>query len=336
MLSKDNITLLESSESSESVPVYAWFSQQSSRSLPTLLKSHCLYFFCFMSATGSIHADIWTKTSWKNEPAWISTQNSVTAVVSESRGRLVYFGSDTQGLASNLIFVPPSGKDITGSHAVWLGPQSFWGWPPSKDWDSPAVKVELTGDRLSLTEPSTDARFPQLVRSYKRDAGKLICGVSWTGTDKPFYAMQIIQVPASAQCSLNLIKSPTLPAGAVLVEDNVRANPAFVMPTHGVKLSADAGSFVIAPEEPAIKVGVPPQPIMAHEGNDTLTIARGTVVGDIHEGPDFGCFTQIWTGSPALGYFEAEQFSPVLTPPKDGAAFFSIILEAGPSKPTSP
>jgi len=276
----------------------------------------------------------WTRTEFLGAPAWQSQSGNTLAIVSEQRCRLLYLGTADRSL--NLLSAPAKPAEPTpdnsapnwGGHRFWLGPQARWIWPPLKGWEfSAAAKCSTSGGELSLSQPSSDANYPDLTRSYAWEGTRLRCTVSWKDDGRAYYGMHVVAVDAPAEISAVPTTSPTAPEGVVAVRidgfdtTGITAHPA--ARRNGTALAFRTGS------ERNAKVGFTPQPLRCvRAAGWTLVMHPGPSTGVPIGASDAGHLTQLWVGQPHVPFAELEQLSPILLGDKDGLCSSTCFLEA--------
>ncbi len=254
----------------------------------------------------------WAATTWKGERAYELVTAEWRAIVSVERGRLVHFGP-AAAAADNLLFETPTREDRLGwgGHRVWLGPQSYWGWPPPAAWEAAAAeKVEVAGGRLELFIPDAGDGYPRLTHVYEVAGDRLACRITVAaGGTKPVQVMQILQTAATTTVDLRPGPSAEWPRGYVRVGGTAgpQLQPDLPVPAivreipGGVQLSYTGQSD---------KLGFPPQTLVAHIGAYDLHLACGESRGPEFAAPDAGFYTQVYTGHPGAPVVELEQLSP--------------------------
>jgi hypothetical protein len=271
-------------------------------------------------ATGE---DSWRATTWDNGPAWSAEVGDATAIVSVTRGRLIWFGPHG---GDNLLYVPEGGSlnvagaVLHGGHHCWLGPQSRWQWPPPLAWESGAVSAERDGALLTLHMPD-GIGVPSLTRTYLIEDRTLRCGLRWSDSERPWHAMQVLQVPRAMRLDPVVVRpAEDLPRGCLFdVEGQGDTLP--------LACTIIAHHLTLVPATLGAKVFLPPQPLRGVLGAWALTMLPGTVHGRAAGIADRGLTTQVYLGQPVHPYIELEQCGDLLLPDADGFASVEMILQ---------
>lgn len=275
----------------------------------------------------------WSRISFQGEPAWVSISEGWAAVVSEERGRLIYFGEEKTG--ENLLYapVPKDSTESWGGHRCWLGPQDRWEpvWPPIADWEaSPSSEVEINAEQLILHAPHTVNSYPAISRRYYWRGQTLCCRGEWrkAGTE-PFQGVHILQLPKEAVVKARIERSPDLTHGFALLTPG--KTPSFLAEFDrdlpGVHAKGD--TIILTADGWEEKIGVVPQTLVCKINNYELVLARGEQFGHVTGEWDRGLSTQIYLGADAYfcPFVEVEQLSSLLDP-GEGTAGFEILISA--------
>ena len=273
--------------------------------------------------------DTWQPATWNGEKAFVSTAQGWKAVVSLERGRLMYFGAAARDL--NLLLAPPSraNRDVLGGHRLWLGPQSFWGWPPPAAWEfSGPETVTTAGGVLRLLMPDAGAGWPRLTRTYRWDGSKLVCGAEISGGTRAAQIIQIFQVPIATVVTVQARPEGKFPAGYVKLPSNAGPFAAsFPTPRHVARVE---NTLTLRHMAEVMKLGFRPQTLAGAAGEFILLVSRGVQTGSAAGEPDEGFFSQVYLSSGEQGFIELEQLSPLFA--AGGGASFATVLEARPSR----
>ncbi|HEU5080891.1 MAG TPA: hypothetical protein VFT72_16885 [Opitutaceae bacterium] len=290
--------------------------------------------FAFAETPAAERVTTWEPTKWHDEPSWKSVRGQALAIVSESRGRLIYLGG-IDG-ASNLLSAPAERGELLpgkpspnwGGHRFWLGPQSRWGWPPPADWEfSSAVSAEAEGDRLILNEPRKNTAYPAIIREYAWQGNRLRCTARWKpgANSLPYYGMHVVPIEAPAVMNVGLVKSDDVPLGIVGIHGD-KPDTAKVLPVASVTVDGDRAT--VTSGIVTSKLGFHPQMLQVKRGSWTLFVHPGPTHGVMQLSPDHGYTSQIWVGEKRYDFCELEQITPFLNPGEDGWCGSTIYLEA--------
>ena len=280
---------------------------------------------------------VWKEIEWRGEPAWESAASGWRAVVSAGRARLVHFGPVDSG--HNLLHEVEVAEPFReggpfpdwGGHRFWLGPQKSWEWPPHPDWEySAAADIRILEDRLVVVMRDSDGLHPGLVREYFWLAGRLGCRVSWSDTDRPYYAMHVFAVPATTRVRVRPIPTVDVPLGFVRVTWDFPERPGSLPP--GAETGPD-GRLVLRPAATASKLGFPPQELEGDSEVGRLVISPAVTTGRVIHPPDAGFLTQAWICPEGGAFIELEQISPYLLPENGPASSLVFLDGIGPGAP---
>jgi len=268
----------------------------------------------------------WQPVDWNGEKALTSTSQGWKAIVSLERGRLMHFGPADQ--AVNLILAPVNrdNPNVLGGHRLWLGPQATWPqtWPPPKEWESSAPE-SFTNDGGLLRMVMADAGdgWPRLIRTYRWDGARLICGGELSGGQRSAQIIHIIQMPEATLVEAVALADATARAGYVLLPAGpvARLTAQFAPPPH-VSRAGRALQFHKAGS--VLKLGFRPQTLAGRGQGLTLRVSRGVQTGLAAAAPDQGYFTQVYLAGPEP-FIELEQLSPQFA--AGAPASFAIVLE---------
>ena len=263
-------------------------------------------------------AQAWQPCAWNGEKAWQETSGPWLAIVSSERERLVYLGP-ARDPQLNLLFSPlDRTKGDWGGHRFWLGPQKEWSvfWPPLSEWEAKAAKsVEVNGDELILTEPHDDPALPALKRIYAWKSGGLVLTAEWSGGNRDWQGIHILQIPGTATARVRAPVSRDLPNGYALlpladrsaIETNFNESPC---------VTREKDLLTIRRQGTEDKIGVAAGEITVREGAYGLRISPATYTGTV-TGPteDATVPTQIYAGTDAYPFLEVEQLTPRLRAP---------------------
>ncbi|CAA6680178.1 MULTISPECIES: hypothetical protein [unclassified Lentimonas] len=256
----------------------------------------------------------WLPATWLHFPTYQCTQGKWTAVVSPQHGRLVALLHHDSN--RNLLHFAPHhttrkstfGIPHWGAHAVWLGPQDRWIWPPSRNWElSPAspTSIRRTLDSIQFTLESPESDRPSITRTYRWHPKQgLECTITWQQTDASWFAIQIFAVRADTLVQVEA--QPTTTNSTVFFgPDN--------MGISGLLIPHERGGTLKWHHHKS-KIGMAPTTIRTSnsEGHG-ITISPDSQALTASEIPDLGHMTQIYT-SPDYkdeSYFELEQLSPI-------------------------
>jgi len=288
----------------------------------------------------------WRRLPWNAEPAWESSTGAWRAVVSESRGRLIYLGRASAD--ENVLHAPPhlENPQSWGGHRLWLGPQNTWKlfWPPPADWESSAAaKVEVDGDTLRLTMPHTDPDYPAFTREYRWEKGRLICDGSWVSGESlaSYQIIHILQLPGHAVVTAHAQPREDLPSGFAVLSIVNDHQMVIREPPESPRITREENRLTIRLVEGAEeKIGLPPQPLLAEVNGVRIRLLRGVTNGKAVAMPDDGLLTQVYTSEvPRAPLVEIEQLSPLLVPVgSEKRAGFAIEIELSevdlPARPT--
>ena len=274
-------------------------------------------------------ARVWHHATWQGESAFEATSGSIRAIVSVARARLIYFGS-VDGRHS-LLFAPATRDDPAGwgGHRLWLGPQSEWpgGWPPPQAWEaSPPESVTRSGPRLELVLHASGDGWPRLTRSYIWEGVDLHCEAHMAGGTRPAQFIQILQLPPTADVSVQPTVTDEVPNGYVLLHLGRKPSPQRVFPTPPHVSKEDGGRLRLVFLNRREKLGFNAQPLIATMGAATLRVASGVSTGNVLSTPDEGFVTQVYLGGGESQLIELEQLSPLY--PAGADASFEIIVSA--------
>jgi len=266
-------------------------------------------------ASPSAPVSRWTRSTWNEEPAWVSDSGEWRAIVSEHRARLIYLGPKDG--TTNLLFAPVAPKEFRprGGHLFWLGPQSEWNgrwgaWPPPEEWEQqPARLAEVEDDSLRLTLPRPDKTRPQLIRAYRWTDGVLHCRVAWSGGVGDHQAIQILQLPSHAIVEAQL--SPKTSPRFVRFDTKGKQESIPEVLGEGAMLLSGGLLRLQSRGEPD-KYGFPPGTLHARIGGHDLALGRGTVEGIALKSPDRGFDTQVYLGGETWPFIELEHLTPRL------------------------
>ncbi|HWA84805.1 MAG TPA: hypothetical protein VG710_01170 [Opitutus sp.] len=290
-----------------------------------------LFACAVVSAAAAETKSGWAATTWNGERAYAATSGAWRAIVSIDRGRLIYFGAANED--RNLLFAPPK-RDTPmgwGGHRVWCGPQELWpgGWPPPEAWEHSApANVKAEGARLELKMPDSPDGWPNITREYFWTDGALHCRVKLTGGTRDAQIIQILQVPASAEATVQAAASPKAVRGYVQVHLGRHPSPRYEFPA-APQVAADGGSLRIKFAGTVEKLGFDPQPLHARIGGTALTISRGVGEGAVVSTPDDGYMTQVYFGSSQAALIELEQLSPLWR--AGDPAEFDLVISVQPA-----
>jgi len=275
----------------------------------------------------------WQPTVWNGEEAMQSTQNRRRAIVSIERARLVALNLTSSD--RNLLFAPDSRNDPAGwgGHRVWLGPQSLWAkiWPPPDAWEHRRPEsYSVAGNTLRLVMRDAGAGWPRLVRTYRWEGSRLICGVEVHGGARPAQVIQIIQVPAGDIVHVEAQPDAENPQGYVrLPAGHLAVRLTGFTPPRQVTRQLNHLSIENG-EEPE-KLGFRPQFLVgAPREGLWITVDRISQTGRIVRDPDLGFPTQVYLGG-REPFIELEQLSPLFAMKTD--ACFEICVDAGEPLP---
>jgi len=299
--------------------------------------SKLVFFLTFALSPAVAIAQPWQKTTWNDEPAWLSKNGAQEAIVSEARSRVIYLGPASGD--HNLLSAPvpksvPTGTVVApnwGGHRFWLGPQSRWGWPPIADWEFSAAQnaVNNSSNELVLTEVHHDARYPAIERIYAWEGDRLRCTARWRAGDKPYYGMHVVAIDVPAEIEPSLAPWEHVPLGLVGVRGD---NPNAINPLPHPAVVVKDGHADIKSGIAVGKFGFYPQALSVKRGDWTLLVHNGPVEGTPIESPDFGYLTQLWVGDARSTFCELEQITPFLLPDAQGWCGSTIYLQATPNR----
>jgi len=285
-----------------------------------------------LAASASLQADTWEPLTWQGERSWLSRSGPWTAVVSEPRARLVFFGDWERG--KNLLYTPfPAGSAPTlGGHRFWLGPQNDWKvlWPPPADWESRPGLVRVDGDLLTVTLPHTDKDYPALTRSYRWKDGRLLCRGSWTQAGpRNYQAIQTFHLPENAIVRATISPGPSLPHGFAIFRQSEKQTILTEFSRLPGNLRSENGRVTVARDGAEWKMALPPQSLVCQIGDSQLILSRGRSFGQVVSEPDLGLLTQIYLGADNGGclFVEIEQLSAILQPSGNEPPAFEVYLE---------
>ncbi|MDX2186071.1 MAG: hypothetical protein SFV32_03990 [Opitutaceae bacterium] len=277
------------------------------------------------------HETTWLETRWNGESAYSAHTGTWKAVVSLDRGRLVHFGpadTDYNFLASD---ATKDGEEGYGGHRVWFGPQQEWSapWPPPEAWEhAGAARWHASEASLELEMPPSPDGWPNLVRVYRVESDRLVCGVRASGGTRPAQVMQILQTPPGTRVVLQCIRDEnTQEWMRVLRKDQDHGS--LILPEH---VRRDGDTVHVEYRNSPIKLAFATQPITAIRGEYTLIVSKGEERGPIAATPDDGLYTQIYLGAPKHGnVVELEQLSPAFAAGSGGLAEMVLELHQGDS-----
>lgn len=277
----------------------------------------------------------WHKTTWHGESAWSSSQENVTAVVSEARERLIYLGA-ADG-SQNLLNAPtPLARPDAahpglnqGGHRFWLGPQHRWIWPPPAEWEySAAESVSADGPVLTVREPHVNPDYPALTREYAWEGTRLRCTARWHDDGRPYFGLHVVPVDTPMKITVQLVKWDEVPAGMVAAR-MVAPEPAIQLPHPAVAIAGDRAALTAGVKK--LKAGFAPQALTIERPHGwTLSVEPGPFEGVALGSADQGYLSQVWVGGPDDTLAELEQLSPYLRGDAQGNCASSIYIEATP------
>lgn len=268
----------------------------------------------------------WHKTLWNGEKAWMAAHAGWIATVSEERARLISLAPVN---GRSILFADTREAISWGGHRFWLGPQEKWflSWPPPADWEaSAAALVTVSGGRLELAHPHTDARYPQIARAYFWKDGVLHCEARWRG--EPYYAIQILQVPQWSLVHVRGEKSTAFPSGYGLPTIFRRPAKNDGEIARGV-VRRDGDRLTLWHANVAEKIGVPAQEIVAEIGEFRLAMRPGQSSGISSRRPEGGMLTQVFLGDWENPFIEIEQLSGY---GGETPSVFEILIEPSRAK----
>ena len=281
-------------------------------------------------AQSAAPAPAWTQASWHDEPALASSAHGWKAVVSLTRGRLVYFGPADRD--ANLLFATATRDDPAGwgGHRLWLGPQAAWAkiWPPPAAWEASGPQSYTTADgQLRMEMPDAGDGWPRLTRTYHWDGATLVCGAELSGGTKPAQVIQIMQVPPTNVIEAAIRPEPGAPAGYVLLPAGQMPKrlAEFAPPPHATREGTLLRLRYLAV---ILKPGFRPQTLTGRSAGATLLVGRGGQNGPAVAEPDAGFFTQVYLGGHEP-FIELEQLSPLFA--AGASARFETTLRALPT-----
>lgn len=310
-------------------------------SLLRILTALLLATACLRNAVAESFSEVgkdWTPTNFLGEKAWASKKDSVLAVVSEARGRLLYLGKEDGSL--NLLSAPavcaaPSSANASpnwGGHRFWLGPQARWIWPPLSDWEySAASKVSVEDEVLRLELPRTNAEYPALTREYAWQGTRLRATVRWKDDGRAYYGMHVVAVQAPAEIAAAPQKTTERPLGFASVRIDGYDVTGF-LPSPSVR--EDNGRVQLRSGlAKSAKYAFPAQTLSVPRSEGwSLALHPGPSEGVPVGSSDGGLLSQAWIGDAASGFSEIEQLSPLLLGDERGLCASTCFIEATPPK----
>ena len=277
----------------------------------------------------------WEKTVWQDEPAWISSQGAVRAVVTEARTRLIFLGDITGSF--NLLNAPwpQVHPDKTnpwpnqGGHRFWLGPQSRWVWPPPSEWEYLASHdTSSASGVLTLHHAHVDPAYPAITREYAWEGNRLRCTASWSDDGQACFGIHVVAVNTPFAVTARLKKTPTAPAGLVVAQ---MAEPEAPIHLPHPSITITDKNATVHGGIKSIKPGFWPQPLTIERLYGwKLSVQPGPHTTATSESPDHGYLSQIWVGDTIHDLAELEQLTPYLKGDANGRCSSSIYLEATP------
>lgn len=291
---------------------------------------------CVFTATAvclSAADAVWSATEWCGEPARVSTQGGVRAVVSLARCRLIYLGAADGSL--NLLNAPvpaaapadASDSPNWGGHRFWLGPQKRWVWPAPVEWEHSAAATASERDGvLVLAHERRDPAYPALKREYAWDGARLRCTVRWQGDGRPYFGMHVVAVNTPFSVTARRVAWEEVPEGVVDVQmtgpvvRGLLAHPA---------LAARGDRVVVTAGRKMAKCGFVGQTLEVDRPQGwRLALHPGPHEGLVLEAPDKGYLSQVWVGDAAVPLAELEQLTPYLIGGVEGVCASTVFLEA--------
>ncbi len=301
--------------------------------MPSALRA--LILLCALTAAARLGAaaPLWSATEWCGEPARVSTQGMVRAVVSLARCRLMYLGAADGSL--NLLDAPvpavapaaPSDSPNWGGHRFWLGPQKRWVWPAPVEWEHAAAAAVSERDGvLVLAHERRDPAYPALTREYAWEGERLRCTVRWQADGRPYFGMHVVAVNTPFQVTARRFAWDEVPEGVVDVQ---MTGPVVRGLLGHPALEFREDNIVVTAGRKMAKCGFVVQPLAIDRPQGwRLALHPGPHEGLALESPDKGYLSQVWVGDAAVPLAELEQLTPYLIGGEGGACASTVYLEA--------
>ncbi len=275
----------------------------------------------------------WEKITWQSEPAWVSTQGAVRAVVSEARSRLIYLGAadGSRNLLNAPVAAPaPANRSDSpnwGGHRFWLGPQTRWVWPPPVEWEhSAAASSETRGAVLVLRQPRIDPEYPAITREYEWDGTRLRCTASWLDDGRPCFGVHVVAVDVPFAVTVRLVPGADAPAGMVEAQMGGPPSP-LTLPHPAITVAGDR--VTVRAGIAVAKLGFVSQALVIERpGGWKLSVQPGPHEGVALAAPDHGYISEVWVGDKNANLAELEQLTPYLRGDAAGRCASTIYLEA--------
>jgi hypothetical protein len=298
------------------------------------LNGVALFFLSIMTATASFAITAtWEKTVWQNEPAWISSQDGVRAVVSEARARLIYLGASDGSF--NLLNAPwpqvhPDKNNPwpnQGGHRFWLGPQSRWVWPPPYEWEySASQDAVVEAGVLILHHTHVNPVYPAITREYAWEGNRMRCTARWQDDGRAYFGIHVVAVNTPFAVTARLEKTKDAPAGLVAAQMAEPEGP-ILLPHPSIAM--DSEHATVRSGIKRVKLGFTSQALAIERPHGwKLSVQPGpnTVAGN--STPDLGYLSQVWVGEKNDDLAELEQLTPYLKGDASGRCSSTIYLEA--------
>jgi hypothetical protein len=305
--------------------------------LPTvrssLRRTFLLFFATVTSTFAVVSTATWEKSEWQGEPAWVSSQGAVRAVVTEQRSRLIYLGSIDGSF--NLLNAPSPqvlpGKNNPwpnqGGHRFWLGPQSRWNWPPLTEWEYAAVQDASSADGvLTLHHAHVNKDYPAITREYAWEGSRLRCTARWRDNGQHYFGLHVVAVNAPFAISARLEKTKDAPVGLVAAR-MVNPEPPIQLPHPSIEIKGD--SALVRSGIKKVKLGFSLQSLSIDRPQGwKLSVLPGPSTVATSDVADQGYLSQVWVGDASNDLAELEQLTPYLKGDASGNCSSTIYIEA--------
>jgi hypothetical protein len=295
--------------------------------------------FASVTASFAIGATTtWEKSEWQGESVWVSSQGAIRAIVTETRSRLIYFGSIDGSL--NLLNAPypqvTPGKNNPspnqGGHRFWLGPQNRWVWPPLTEWEYAAVQdASSEAGVLTLHHAQLNKDYPAITREYAWEENRLRCTAHWQNNGHSYFGMHVVAVNTPFVITAHLEKTKAVPSGLVVAR-MVDPEIPIRLPHPSIEINADTATVRSGIKR--VKLGFSSQSLTIERPHGwKLSVQPGPSTAATDEAPDQGYLSQIWVGDKTDDLAELEQLTPYLKGDDKGRCSSTIYLEATPPVP---